>query len=227
MRVQWDRRCAAIPTTIRRLGPVISGRLLSSSACVRLTNPWYCLLISHICQVFYDTFRRALRASLASASRVGCAIICRVGRLAHLSFKRRWVPTLIETAPFLIRPEGPSCRIRFMLFKKLNRFINRIIWTVTYFYPCYVFECPSFYDGCYPLKLGQPPALGQEWHLEAGAGGSLTTAAKLENCFSVFFSPHSGHAGALADADGTSTSFTNPHCVHLYSKIGIENPKTK
>jgi hypothetical protein len=76
---------------------------------------------------------------------------------------------------------------------------------------------------CYPLKLGQPPALGQEWHFEAGAGGSLTTAAKLENCFSTFFSPHSGHAGAFADADETSTSFTNPHFVHLYSKIGISS----
>jgi hypothetical protein len=69
--------------------------------------------------------------------------------------------------------------------------------------------------------LGQPPALGQAWHFEAAAGGSLTTAEKLENCFSTFFSPHSGHAGPLLLADLTSASFTNPHFVHLYSKIGI------
>jgi hypothetical protein len=69
--------------------------------------------------------------------------------------------------------------------------------------------------------LGQPPALGQAWHLEAGAGGSLTTAAKLESCFWTFFSPHSGQAGPLLSADETSASFMKPHFVHLYSKIGI------
>jgi hypothetical protein len=73
----------------------------------------------------------------------------------------------------------------------------------------------------YPLKLGQPPALGQARHFDAAAGGSFTTAAKLDICFSHFFSPHAGHAGAVASADLTSASFTNPHCVHLYSKIGI------
>jgi hypothetical protein len=73
------------------------------------------------------------------------------------------------------------------------------------------------------LNFEHPPALGQLWHLDAGAGGSLTTALKVENCFSVFFSPHSGHAGAFADADETKASFTNPHFVHLYSKIGISS----
>jgi hypothetical protein len=72
--------------------------------------------------------------------------------------------------------------------------------------------------------LGHPPALGQAWHLDAGTGGSLTTALNAENCFSVFSSPHSGHAGPLLLADLTSTSFTNPHCEHLYSKIGIIFP---
>jgi hypothetical protein len=46
-------------------------------------------------------------------------------------------------------------------------------------------------------------------------------AAKLENCFSTFFSLHSGHAGPFDEADLTSTSLTNPHLLHLYSKIGI------
>jgi hypothetical protein len=77
----------------------------------------------------------------------------------------------------------------------------------------------------YPLKLGQPPALGQAWHLVAGAG-SLTTAAKVENCFSHFFSPHCGQAGALLDADLTNASFTNPQDGHLYSNIGILTSKT-
>jgi hypothetical protein len=74
------------------------------------------------------------------------------------------------------------------------------------------------------LKLGHPPALGQAWQFDAAGAGSLTTAAKLENCFSTFLAPHSGHAGPLLFAELTSTSFTNPHLLHLYSKIGITFP---
>jgi hypothetical protein len=73
------------------------------------------------------------------------------------------------------------------------------------------------------LKLGHPPTLGQAWHFDAAAG-SLTTALNAENCFSTFFSPHSGHVGPLLFAELTSTSFTNPHLLHLYSKIGITFP---
>lgn len=53
-RVEWDGRCSAILTAIRRLGPVLPGRVLSSSAFVRLAGPINFLLISHVGQISFS-----------------------------------------------------------------------------------------------------------------------------------------------------------------------------
>jgi hypothetical protein len=63
--------------------------------------------------------------------------------------------------------------------------------------------------------LGQQPQPPECWW-----GASLTTAEKLENCFSIGL-PQSGQAGDVPGPDLTRTSSILPQDKHLYSNMGI------
>jgi hypothetical protein len=64
-RLKWDGRCiTATPTTIRRLGLAIPGRLHLCRACVRFTSQQHYQGVLNFCQASFhhDAFLRALRA---------------------------------------------------------------------------------------------------------------------------------------------------------------------
>jgi hypothetical protein len=138
----------------------------------------------------------------------------RLGRLSqgkHFGVCRR----VIEKLPLIVRLSDNSILIdnhsanrNIAVFLGDKRLVNRHphITLVDYCLFCNIHYC----------AFGQ--ALGQPLH-PPDRGGSLTTAAKLDICFSIFL-PQPGQAGALADPLLTNSSSTFPQ-AHLYSKIGI------